>query len=167
VGGYSFTGEGGALNIPAGFKLDALDQNGLVPELAVIPEVIIPTGDEDVASDELEDEIRFPGGCVLSKNISIGGNANFAERQETSSDEHFFEFSSSAVFRLAFTDRLGSFIDYYIILPNYPAAEDSQSLDGGFTYLARNRVQLDVFNGAGLDKVADGYIAGAGIAFVW
>ncbi len=167
MGGYSFTGGGGVLNIPDGFKFDALDQNGLVPELAMIPEVIIPTGDEDVASDELEGEIRFAGGYVLSKNISIGGSPNFAERQGTSSDEHFFEFSSSAVFRLAFTDRLGSFIDYYIILPNDPAAEDSQSVDGGLTYLARNRVQLDVFNGAGLDNAADDYIAGASIAFVW
>ncbi|HEX2238819.1 MAG TPA: transporter [Gammaproteobacteria bacterium] len=167
MAGYSFTGEEGALNIPAGFKLDALDQNGLVPELAMISEVIIPTGDEDVASDELEGEIRFAGGFVLSKYISIGGNANFAERQGTSSDEHFFEISSLAVFRLVFTDRLGSFIDYYIILHNDPAAEDSQSVDGGFTYLARNRVQLDVFNGTSLDKAADDYIAGAGIAFVW
>ncbi|MDQ4147880.1 MAG: hypothetical protein M3120_09415 [Pseudomonadota bacterium] len=69
MAGYSFTGEEGALNIPAGFKFNALDQNGLVPELAMIPEVIIPTGDEDVASDELEGEIRFAGGFVLSKNI--------------------------------------------------------------------------------------------------
>ena len=71
MGGYSFTGEEGALNIRAGFKLDALDQNGLVPGLAVVPEVIIPTGDEDVASDELEGEIRSAGAMCLARTYRL------------------------------------------------------------------------------------------------
>jgi hypothetical protein len=81
--GYMWNGEEGVLNSRTGFKLDALDQSGIIPELAMIPEALVPTSDEDVAPNEVEGEIRLAGGRVLTDAFAFGGNVNFAERKDT------------------------------------------------------------------------------------
>jgi hypothetical protein len=165
--GYMWNGEEGALNTRTGFKFDALDQSGVVPELAIIPEMLFPTDDEDVASDEVEGEIRLAGDYVLTEALAFGGNANFAERKGTLSDDHFFEFAGSATLGLAVTDSLGGYVEYFTIMPDDPALEDSESINGGFTYIVDSNIQVDTFAGFGLDENADGFFAGGGFAFVW
>ena len=131
--GYSSNGTDGALNTRVGFKIDALDQDGAVPDLAVIPEIVIPTGDEDVASDKVEPEVRFAGGYDLTDSLSLGGNLNFAGRRGGTSGERFFEFAGSTVMSVAFTDSFGGYIEYFGILPDDPAAFDNHSINSGLT----------------------------------
>src|SRR5680860_186907 len=111
--GYSSNGTDGALNTRVGFKIDALDQDGAVPDLAVIPEIVIPTGDEDVASGKVEPEVRFAGGYDLTDSLSLGGNLNFAARRGESGDARFFEFAGSTVLSTAFTSAFGGYVEYF------------------------------------------------------
>jgi Putative MetA-pathway of phenol degradation len=165
--GHAWNGEEGALNARAGFKLDALDQSGIVPELAIIPEVLIPTGDDELAPDEVEGELRLAGGYVLSPVLAFGGNANFAQRQGVFRDGHFFEFAGSATLGLSITDALGGYIEYFTIKPDDLALADSEFTDVGVTYIVAGNIQLDVFAGFGLDDNADHFFAGGGVVFVW
>lgn len=165
--GYRSNGTDGALNARVGFKIDALDQQGFVPDLAVIPEVVIPTGDDDVASDKVEPELRFAGGYDLTDSLAVGGNLNFAGRRGESTDERFFEFAGSTVLGVAFTSSFGGYVEYFGILPDDPEASDNHAINSGLTYIIGGNVQIDAFGGAGLDGDADDVFAGGGIAFVW
>lgn len=165
--GYQWNGEDGVLNARAGFKLNLLDQSGLIPELAIIPEVFAPTIDKGVASDEAEGEVRLAGDYVLTKALTFGGNANFAQRKGTLSDSHFFEFAGSAALSLAATDSLGGYIEYFTIMPDDLALADSESADAGITYTIGHNIQLDAFAGFGLDGHVDDFFAGCGGAIVW
>jgi hypothetical protein len=164
--GYSSNGVEGTLNTRAGFKIDALDQNGFVPDLAVIPEVVLPTGDDEVASDKVEPEVRFAGNYQLTDSLAWGGNLNFAARRGEESDERFLEFAGSTVLSIAYTPSFGSYVEYYTILPDDPVAADNHSIKGGVTYIIGGILQLDAFAGTGLDDDADDLFGGGRIVFV-
>jgi hypothetical protein len=119
--GYSSNGAEGTLNTQSGLKIDALNQNGFVPDLAAIPEVVLPTGDYEVASDKVEPAVRLPAGYDLTDSVSVGGNLNFAARCVQESEERFLEFAASTVLDVPCTSSFGSYIEYYTILPDDPA----------------------------------------------
>ena len=73
---------------------------------------------------------------------------NLGVKQETQTDEVRKQSLSSFFYTLAtgfgLTDRLGAFVELYGDLGLDSAAPDTHSFDGGFTYLLRANLQLDL-----------------------
>ena len=78
---------------------------------------------------------------------------------------------SSVVYSLVsgfgLTDRLGLYMEVFgdtgLSLKSGPA----NYVNGGFTYLVRPDIQLDIEGGVGLSDRADDWFAGIGLAVLW
>ena len=157
----------GAGNTRAGLKLQALREHGLVPSVVVIPELVLPTGDDDVAADEVEPEVRVAWGHSLTSSTAISGNFNVAARADSNSSRHLLEYAASLATGFALSRTVSGYIEYFGIFRESGLGRDTHSINSGLAYLLSNRLQLDVFAGAGLNAAAENMFAGVGLSGLW
>jgi hypothetical protein len=62
------------------------------------------------------------------------------------------------------TERIGAYVEFFGDV-GMSASGEAHSFDGGFTYLLRENLQLDLFAGVGLSDDADDWFAGTGVSF--
>jgi Putative MetA-pathway of phenol degradation len=83
-------------------------------------------------------------------------------------DRHaFLMMASSLSLGYSFTDKLGSYFEYFGFYPSgavAPGVKPEYYLNGGFTYKVTKNFQLDVRAGFGLNEAADDFFTGAGFA---
>ncbi|MCO6439830.1 MAG: transporter [Nitrococcus mobilis] len=154
-------------NTRIGLKVQALREQALTPSLVVIPELVLPTGDEDVVADEVEPMVRMAWGHTLTPSTAISGNFNVAARADANSNRHRLVYAASLAAGFALSARISGYIEYFGIFRESGLGRDSHSIDSGLAYLVSNRLQVDAFVGAGLNKAAEDVFAGAGIAHLW
>ncbi|MDN5849509.1 MAG: transporter [Nitrococcus sp.] len=161
------TGEEGSANTRLGLKIHALHEQGLVPDLVVIPEFVIPTGDADVAADEVEPEVRFAWSYALSPAIALGGNFNIAARDDAGSSRHRLEYAASLGGGYVLSERWSGYLEYFAIFRESALGQETHSINTGIAYLITDRLQLDAFIGGGLNEAADDVFGGFGISKLW
>ncbi|MDN5871332.1 MAG: transporter [Nitrococcus sp.] len=164
---HASTGEEGPANTRVGLKIHALHEQGLVPDLVVIPEFVIPTGDADVAADEVEPEVRFAWSYALTPAIALGGNFNIAARADANSSRHRLEYAASLAAGYVLSDKWSGYLEYFAIFPASALGQETHSINSGIAYLITDRLQLDAFIGGGLNEAADDVFGGFGISKLW
>ena len=162
-------GRDGPGNMSVGAKVRLTDEGRYMPVISVIPEVSLPTGDNDVASSKAAPNLRFAWGKSLTDTFAVSGNLNFSEVIDTSGDYNL-ETAASLAGGFSLTNRLSSYVEYYGIFPNGDQSRtgrDTHAVNGGFAFLATPKTQFDVYAGSGLDDVTSDVFAGIGIAHLW
>ncbi len=154
-------------NTRVGLKVQALREQGLTPNLVVIPEFVLPTGDKEVVADEVEPMVRMAWGHSLTPSTAISGNFNVAARADTNSGRHRLVYAASLWMGFALSTRVSGYVEYFGIFRESGLGRDTHSVDSGVAYLVSNRLQLDAFVGAGLNDAAQDVFAGAGISHLW
>lgn len=154
-------------NTRVGLKVQALREQGLTPNLVVIPELVLPTGDADVVADEVEPMVRMAWGHSLTPSTAISGNFNVAARADANSSRHRLVYAASLWTGFALSTRVSGYVEYFGIFRESGFGRDTHSVDSGLAYLVSNRLQLDAFVGAGLNAAAQDMFAGAGISHLW
>ncbi len=143
-----------------GFKVYIVSERGLRPEISILAEMTLrhvgaltyrPTFSYPVA--------KISASHTLAEDLSLGYNAGFAYNGENA--DGFFVYS--IVLGYSITARLGFFGEAYGTfdhgnLPNH-------RVDGGFTYLVRNNLQLDISAGTGFDSNIDKHFISTGISW--
>ena len=61
-------------------------------------------------------------------------------------------------------DRLSAFVELYGDIPASASGGPANSFDGGFTYLVRDNLQLDLAGGVGVSDAADDWFVGLGLS---
>jgi hypothetical protein len=159
--GYEMSPKGdGATGFSIGFKQKLTDEDKLVPRMSLISEVGPVNPDEDYS--------QFEGGAKLlwEKNIlgqDFAGNLNLFRRDDGS--EVYVEGAGSVALGFDFTDTLGAYIEYYLILPFESGNHREYYINGGPTYLVNNNLQLDFRVGLGLDNDSDDIFIGSGLVY--
>ena len=148
-----------------GSRARLLDQNGALPATAIDFILSIPTGSSDVTSGGVD-----PGGAFLfewrlSERFVLVTNVGIAS---TSLGKHTsrraLEVAPAVSLNASITERAGAFIEYYATLADR-GVDDEHSIDGGFTWLIGENLQLDISAGAGLDNAAPDFFVSAGAAW--
>lgn len=97
---------------------------------------------------------------TLSAEVSLFGTIQGSTYYD---NERVYDIQPAIGTSIAHTDKFGSFIELYSILPSSNQQNSELVLDGGFTYLLNNNIQIDINIGLGLNKTSDDFI-GFGIA---
>lgn len=155
--------EDGATDMTVGSKLHLTDANGWVPEFSVITELGLPTGTDTKMSGDVDPQIKWLWSYDLSEKFSLSGNLNFSA--PTIEDDRYFQTAASLSLGLSLTDRIGTYFEYFGFYPAAPGMDCAHSLDGGFTYLITENLQIDVRTGFGLNDEADDFFTGIGVSF--
>ena len=156
--------ERGADDLYLGFKIGLTVQEGLRPEMALIPQMTVPSGSEDTTSGDVLAGLNWLYGWDISDRISTAGSTQFNRALDETTDEAYTEWAQSWTVGYGLTDNLGGYTEYYGF---YPSGADTAGVEhyfnGGFAYSLNNDIQLDIRGGKGLNDAADDYFVGTGI----
>jgi hypothetical protein len=160
--GASITGRD---DLYLGFKIGLTPQRGVLPEMALIPQMTVPTGSDDVTNDEILPGANWVYAWDVGDNFSLAGSTQFNQALDDNAAE-FTEWAQSVAIGASLTDKLGAYVEWFAILPPNDAAGDGdqQFLNGGFSYLLTNDVLWDIRAGLGLNDAADDYFVGTGLS---
>lgn len=149
-------------DLSVGFKFKLLEQDGLVPHFGVITAISLPTGNATSTSGDVDPEVVLLWAYDVTDSFSVAGNILLAV--PTSEKGRFFQSGASLTGAVALTDKLGAYVEYFGLYPSDREQDAEHTVNGGFTYLITDNLQLDVLAGFGLNEQAPDFFAGAGIS---
>jgi len=145
--------------IAIGTKIKFWDENGALPETALLAHVTLPVGGADFSPEKMEYDFRFSMAHTLSEKLALGYNVG---------GEFVYngvDYDASGLYTLSLgvgmSDNAGVFFEFF------GDFNDDHSFDAGFTYLLGPLTQLDFSGGFGLTDAAQDYFLSAGITFRW
>ncbi|HAK54509.1 MAG: transporter [Vicinamibacterales bacterium] len=149
-----------------GAKVNLLEQaDGWRPELAVLGGLSLPTGETGFSSDGVDPSFLVAFAHDVSEVLSVGYNLGAAWESSPEQADRDAAVVYSLAVGLGLTERLGTFVELFGDRPTREEMAAGLSLDGGFTFLLTELVQLDVFVGTGLHGSADDVFVGTGLSF--
>lgn len=148
-----------------GFKIGLTPQHGWLPEMALIPQMTIPTGSDNRTADKVLPGVNWIYAWDLGNNFSLGASTQVNRGLDDLNDD-FAEWAQSIAVGASLTDIVGVYAEWYAILPPNSAvgADDEHYINGGFTVLLSNDVMWDVRAGVGLNDFSDDYFVGTGLS---
>lgn len=156
----------GSDDLYLGFKIGLTPQDGLRPEMAIIPQMTVPTAGLDRTNGEVLAGLNWLYAWEVNDFISTGGSTQFNRALDEVTDEGYTEWAQSWTIAYSLTDRLGAYTEYYGF---YPSGADTalteHYFNGGFAVLIGNDVQWDIRAGTGLNDAADDFFVGTGLTF--
>jgi hypothetical protein len=146
--------------IAVGSKIALHKERGIIPEIGLITHLELPYfGSDNYKPTTLIPRFRFLFAHTLSDRFSFSYNlgAEWEDGSSTSTGIYTASLGASLI------GNLSMFVEAYGFLRENSAADNR--LDGGFTYLLNNNVQLDCSGGIGLNDISPDYFISGGISF--
>lgn len=123
------------------------------PRVSLIADTSLPLGSRRFRERKLQPGAKLLLSWELSDRVALSSNLNYAYLSEQG--ERFGELSASASLGVGLTDKVGSFIEVFGFSPSGDR-DDSRFINGGFTFLVNNDLQLDARLGFGLGNAVKG-----------
>lgn len=142
-----------------GMKIDIAEENGAMPEIALIGHVFpVFSASTDYRPEYTGIDFRLSLSHTLSENSSLGYNIG-AQWGDDSAE-------AAAIYTMAygysFTNKFGMYAELYGDLPEDSSA--NHYWDAGVTYLVNNDLQLDAYFGSSITKGQD-LLLGLGLSY--
>lgn len=132
-------------NMQFGFKLNITKEKGLLPEMALLTHLIIPSGDDAFKNDIYTFQSLMAFSHSVSEKVGIGYNLGVEY-----SNEKIYSGIYSLVAGFQLSDKLVFFSEIY---GSYDNVENLlTNADIGLTYLVNDDFQLDTSMGTGLNN---------------
>ncbi|MDA1055639.1 MAG: transporter [Planctomycetota bacterium] len=158
-------GVSGSDDLYLGFKIGLTPQEGLLPELAIIPQMTVPTGGNAFSADEVLPGVNLNYGWDVNDFLATGGSTQFNRAIDATTSASYTEWAQSWTVVYALTDKFGAYTEWFAFFPtSADTAKPEHYFDGGFTYLFSNDIQWDIRAGVGLNEAADDYFVGTGLS---
>lgn len=155
----------GSQDLYLGVKLGLTGQEGVLPEMAVMFQMDVPTGSSAFTAGETLPGVVWLYGWDLNDWLSTGGQTQVNRALDDVTGQPYAEFSQSWTINYALLDRVGAYTEWFVFAPDGADTNHTENYaDGGFTFSVTNNLQLDVRAGVGLNEAADDYFVGSGFA---
>lgn len=170
--GWNYAGESsggldtsGAEDLYLGFKVGLTPQEGILPEMALIPQMFVPTGADNFSSDEVLPGVNWIYGWSVNDWLGTAGSTQFNRAIDGGTGRAYTEWAQSWTIAASLTERLGTYSEWFAFFPHSSdTAQVEHYYNGGFTYLLGDNVQWDIRGGVGLNDAADDYFVGTGLS---
>ena len=153
----------GAEDLYLGFKIGLTPQDGILPEMAIIPQADVPTGSASFNQGQMLPGANWIYSWEICDRLGTAGSTQINRSLDGTTSDPFYEVAQSWTVAVSLTDRVGAYIEWYAF---FPTGADTQKpehyFNGGFTYLLADDFQIDVRAGVGLNQAADDYFVGVG-----
>jgi hypothetical protein len=155
----------GADDLYLGMKIGLTPQEGWLPEMAVIPQMFVPSGSAAHNAGRVRPGVNWLYGWDVNEFIGMGGSSQFNVALDAGTNDNYLEFAQSFTVVFALTERLGLYTEWFAFFPSGADTDKPRHFfDGGFTYLVNNDLQLDIRAGKGLNDAAEDYFVGTGFS---
>jgi hypothetical protein len=151
-----------ANDMSLGLKAYLMEQSGFLPAIGLLGSLSLPTGSGSSTSNRVDPT----GGLLWNYNLAAGPGlfGTILMSSVTGDDGRFFEAANAIGVTLPINERFGSFVEYFGFYRKGGGGA-AHNLNGGFTYLLNDNLQLDINGGLGINRRADDYFLGTGFAF--
>lgn len=145
--------------VAVGTKINITREGKLLPQIAFIGHLTLPSGSPDFKPTYVAPDFRFSFSHTLSDIISLGYNLGY----EWDGDSP----EGNAIYTLALGADVGKKWGVYAELFGEKPEKGrwAHSADGGFTFSPRYNIQLDASAGIGLNNLAPDYYVSTGVSF--
>lgn len=149
-----------------GAKLALTTQDGILPEMAIFPQMRLPVGHDAFSSDEVLPGYLFAYSWLINDWLELECN-NQMNRRIDDVNHSYVELIQTANFEVTLTDRLGSFYEFVMFTPTGAiSAPTEYYFHTGVVYLLADNIQADIHSAIGLNEAsADWAFTGVGISF--
>jgi hypothetical protein len=154
----------GTEDLYLGFKIGLTPQEGILPEMALIPQMNVPTGSPAFTSNNVEAGANWLYAWEINDFLSTAGSTQGNRRIDVTG-QSYLEIAQSWTVAYSLTEELGAYTEWFAFFPSGADTVLPQHFfNGGFTYLLSDDVQFDVRAGVGLNSAADDYFVGTGLS---
>lgn len=157
--------ESGVGDLYLGAKIALAPQEGFWPELAIMPQMTVPSGGRAFTNNEVLPGVNCLYGWDVNDFLAIGANTQFNQRLDGGTGDKYLEVIQTTSLAYSLTEKVGAYTEWFMLCPS---GADSQRvehyMDGGVTYLVTNDVQFDIRAGFGLTGASDDFFAGTGLS---
>lgn len=170
--GWNYAGEtangldvSGSEDLYLGFKIGLTPQEGILPEMALIPQMTVPTGASAFTANEVLPGANLLYGWEVNDFLSTAGSTQFNRAIDDGSGNTYTEWAQSWTVAYSLSDEWGAYTEWFAFFPaSADTAQTEHYFNGGFTYLISNDIQWDIRAGTGLNGPADDYFVGTGFS---
>lgn len=153
----------GSEDLYLGFKLALTPQEGILPEMALMPQWTVPTGHNAFSADEVLLGLNWLYGWEINDRFSTAGSTQINKGIDDLGDV-YLEIAQSWTVGISFTDHFGAYTEWFVIgQSGSDAARTQHYLNGGLVFPVTNDLQFDIRAGVGLSDASDDFFAGAGL----
>ncbi len=161
-GRATFTGSN---DLYLGMKFALTGQEGILPEMAIMPQMFVPSGSRDHTAGETLPGVNWLYGWDVTDFIAMGGQTQANRRLDDETGEPYTEFSQSWTINYSLADRWGGYTEWFCLAPDGADSNHNENyFDGGLTFLVTDNVQLDARAGVGLNEAAVDLFTGVGLS---
>jgi hypothetical protein len=162
----------GAEDLTVGFKFALCEQDGIVPEAALVTHLVLPTGAREFRSIDPNVEFNLLYGWDLPRDFTLAGSTGIGTGDDhvpltplLLTEDRFVGYHQSVTVGIPLTDAWRMYLEYFGLFSTGAESNFPENyVDGGMTYLLNNNVQFDVRAGKGLNSHADDFFAGVGLS---
>lgn len=155
----------GGEDLYLGFKIGLTPQEDCLPEMALIPQMTVPTGATAFTAEEALPGVNWIYSWAVTDFVSTAGSTQFNRTLDEGTALAYTEWAQSWTIAYALCDQVGAYTEWYALFPHSAdTARAEHVFNGGFAILANNDVQWDVRAGVGLNDAADDYFVGTGLS---
>ena len=163
------TGSSGTGDASLAVKYRFLEASGWLPESAFLGQLSIPIGADNFTSHGVDPSFLFafanPLTDFMTFSYNLGASWQTARNSDTDQDHTLSNFNYTANLGFSLTDHLGAFVEAYGSIAMNPSNSPANSVDGGFTYLILENLQVDISGGKGISDAATDWFVGAGFTY--
>jgi hypothetical protein len=152
----------GAEDLYLGAKFALTEQAGWRPEMAIVPQMNVPTGHALLTDGEVTPGVNWLYGWDITEFFAVGASTQ-VNRARDDAGVFYAEFAQTVTINYTLSEKLGAYTEWFAFFPaGAEVALPEHYFDGGFTYHLYNNLQFDVRAGVGLNDAADNFFAGPG-----
>jgi hypothetical protein len=153
----------GGEDLYLGFKLMLTPQEGILPEMSIMPQWTVPTGHRDLTADIVLPGVSWLYGWDINDFLSTAGSTQ-VNKAVDDSGEIYHELAQSWTIGYTFTDCWGGYTEWFVFVPSgSDVARTQHYFNGGFIFPVTNDLQFDIRAGVGLSDASDDMFAGVGM----
>ena len=157
--------ESGSADLYLGFKIGLTPQSGILPEMALIPQMFVPVGADPFSADEVLPGLNWIYGWEINDFISTAGSTQFNRVVDNVTADAFTVWAQSWTVAYSLSEQLGAYTEWFALFPHSAdTARPEHFFNGGFTVLVSDNIQWDIRAGLGLNDAAADYFAGSGLS---
>jgi hypothetical protein len=148
-----------------GTKLALTLQDGFLPEMALVPQMTVPTGSDDRSAGKALPGFNWLYGWDVGDRMYLAGSTQWNVSQEAAFDNRYSEFAQSGTIGFGLTDKLGCYNEFFCLCPSGASeVKPEYYYNGGLTFKFTSNVQADVRAGVGLNEAAQDFFVGPGLS---
>lgn len=156
--------ESGYGDLELGAKWHLLDNEGGRPAFALIPSVIVPTGEDGFTADDPVYQLNTAFEWTVAEVWGVSALAGYMNAPD-GEDRYNQETFGVSIGRPFPADKWSAYGEAVYITTDLDDADDNVFLGAGLKYLATNDVQADFYVDRGLTDDSPDWLLGLGVSF--